>query len=144
MSIQSIYPSLTTRRSALSPAFRLKLAEMALPLSPLVQVTTGAIHPSFPRLLVNYWLLTESDLDELAAFYHQRNGGGSNDDSWKWKTEYPLPIRWDDNDGIETKRRRFGRFIGLRGCESPGPGVEAWSRVEIPDDEVLKKMRWYY
>lgn len=26
---------------------------------------------------------------------------------------------WDRNAGIEEKRRRIGRFIGLRGCESP-------------------------
>lgn len=34
--------------------------------------------------------------------------------------------------GIEEKRRRFGRFVGLRGCESPtGEGVALWGEVEM-------------
>src|SRR5699024_3878114 len=79
-----------------------------------------------PRTLLSYHLLTSHQLDDLARHYHQ---------VWPpvpatfW---YPTSIpAWVDNDGHEcrsgnenavdlvTKRRRFGRFIGLRGCESP-------------------------
>ena len=149
MSVESPGPaSLTARRSSTSHNFQTKLSQMALQLSPLVQVTTGAIHPRFPRLFVNYWLLTEPELDALAAFYHQRGTGPDDDyddgnDASFWKNEYPVPVRWEDNASLETKRRRFGRFIGLRGCESPVLNMEDWTRVDIPDDDSLNKMRWY-
>jgi hypothetical protein len=78
-----------------------------------VQVDTGRIHPDFPRYLVNFWLLTHVQLDSLATFYHQRHVG-------PLTFEYPLRVEWPDGMSLEQKRRRFGRFVGLRGCESPG------------------------
>lgn len=54
----------------------------------------------------------------------------------------------------ENKRRRFGRFIGLRGCETPGmqeeegrmrEEMEAWIREELARkqrrDEEAERMR---
>jgi len=105
--------SMTSRLFNVSPAFREKICKMALPLSPLVQVDTGRIHPDFPRYLINYWLLSHDQLDSLATFYHQRFVGSLT-------FEYPLRVEWPDGMSLEQKRRRFGRFIGLRGCESPG------------------------
>ncbi|KAI9792582.1 MAG: hypothetical protein M1816_002102 [Peltula sp. TS41687] len=96
-----------------SPLFRLKINQLRLPLSPLVSVTTGRAHPWFPRIILSFWLLTEEQLDELAAFYHQRRVG-------RWSDAYPVSVKWDDGADLETKRRRFGRFVGLQGCESPG------------------------
>jgi hypothetical protein len=103
---------------------------MRLTLAPLVQLTTGRIHPSFPSTLLNFWLLTDSELEELASFYHQRT-------PCQWTQRYPCPVQWGEELSIEAKRRKIGRFIGLRGCESPvvarllnaGDG-EDWERAE--------------
>jgi hypothetical protein len=108
-----IFHAILTCHSSLSPAFRDKIRKMARSLSPLVQVDTGRIHPDFPRYLVNFWLLTHDQLDSLAEFYHQRHVG-------PLTFEYPIRVQWPEGMSLEQKRRRFGRFIGLRGCESPG------------------------
>ncbi|KAI1382238.1 hypothetical protein F4677DRAFT_401298 [Hypoxylon crocopeplum] len=132
------------RRAANNAAFREKLRQMALPLAPLVQLTTGEIHPAFPGTLLNFWLLTDAQLEELAHFYHQRT-------PCRWTRHYPCPIAWSSGVPLEEKRRRIGRFIGLRGCETP---IRVKSEEEIleearlarftDDDEVWRrKMRWY-
>ncbi|KAL9587089.1 MAG: hypothetical protein Q9212_000456 [Teloschistes hypoglaucus] len=102
--------------------FRRKLSHLSYPLAPLLSITSGISHPSFPTTILAYHLLTEQQLDELAHWYHQRTPS-------EWSFCYPLPVvdRWSigtrDNGngrpGIEDKRRRFGRFVGLGGCESP-------------------------
>ncbi|KAK9789688.1 putative Beta-xylosidase [Seiridium cardinale] len=128
-----------------NPAFAKKLQEMALPLAPLVQLTTGQVHASFPSTLLNFWLLTDSELESLAHFYHQRTPS-------RWTFHYPCPVSWDPSLGLEEKRRRIGKFIGLRGCETP---VKVKSEDEImeearrgrerdDEDEVWrKKLHWY-
>ena len=82
-------------------------------LKPLVQVDTGYIHPEFPRCVIHFWLLDNEQLDSLMEFYHQKPGTSY------WMNHYPEPVGWEDNLSLDRKRRRFGRFIGLRGCESP-------------------------
>ena len=127
-------PSLTKRR----------FAHLLRPLCPLLSIETGYPHPDFPKTMLHYHLLTDSQLDDLAHFYHQRTP------SW-YSMGYPMPVvtRWwapgnqeleegeidemedvrqilggmDENRsdkvaGTEEKRRRFGRFLGLRHCES--------------------------
>ncbi|KAI0383828.1 hypothetical protein F5Y04DRAFT_249795 [Hypomontagnella monticulosa] len=131
------------RRAAQSAEFREKLRQMALPLAPLVQLTTGEIHPAFPLTLLNFWLLTDAQLEELAHFYHQRT-------PCCWTFQYPCPILWSSDMTLEEKRRRIGRFIGLRGCETP---IRVTSEEEILDrarqarsrDEEAwrRKMDWY-
>lgn len=153
-----------TRRAASNPALQSKLAEMSLRLSPLVQITTGNVHPAFPRNLLAFWLLTEEQLDSLAHFYHQRT-------PCQWTWQYPCPVPWPaswrTSGGltIEQKRRKLGRFIGLRGCETPigelvDPEVagavgrteeEIWeeaaraagSHGEDGVEEIRRKMGWY-
>jgi hypothetical protein len=73
------------RRAASNAAFKQKLEQMALPLAPLVQLTTGEIHPAFPGTLLNFWLLTDAELEELAHFYHQRT-------PCRYTFHYPCPI----------------------------------------------------
>ncbi|KAI0140973.1 hypothetical protein F4776DRAFT_613474 [Hypoxylon sp. NC0597] len=137
-------PMLTERRSAQNAAFREKLRQMALPLAPLVQLTTGEIHPQFPGTLLNFWLLTDAQLEELAHFYHQRT-------PCRWTFHYPCPIKWSSDMPLEEKRRLIGRFIGLRGCETP---IRVKTEEEImeearqarvaEEDEVLRrKLYWY-
>ncbi|KAM0483515.1 hypothetical protein ACHAPE_006629 [Trichoderma viride] len=100
------------RRLAKNPELAHKLNQMALPLSPLVQLTTGAIHPQFPRTVLQFWLLTDAQLESLAQFYHQRTPS-------PWSRQYPCPVNWRSDAPLEEKRRKMGRFIGLRGCENP-------------------------
>ncbi|RGP60062.1 beta-xylosidase [Fusarium sporotrichioides] len=100
------------RRLAKNPSLQRKLEQMALPLAPLVQLNTGYVHPSFPTTVLNFWLLTDEQLESLAHFYHQRTPS-------PWTNQYPCPITWRSDLPLEEKRRKMGKFIGLRGCESP-------------------------
>lgn len=64
-------------------------------------------------------------------------------------------MSWPSGLTIEEKRRKIGRFIGLRGCESPiiaGFGrnrteeeiAEEARRARLADEEeVRRKTRWY-
>lgn len=102
---------LRRRRTGRNPVLEAKLRQMALPLAPLVQLTTGQVHPDFPSMLVNYWLLTGAQMDSLAEFYHQRI-------PCEWTRHYPCPITWGEALTLEEKRRKIGKFIGLRGVSS--------------------------
>jgi hypothetical protein len=104
--------SLGRQRASKNAAFQEKLRQMRLQLAPLVQLTTGAAHPAFPSTLLGFWLLTDEQLESMAHFYHQRTPS-------TWTDQYPCPVPWSSEAPLETKRRRLGRFIGLRGCESP-------------------------
>ena len=44
-------------------------------------------------------------------------------------------MTWNSQATVEEKQRRFGRFIGLRGCESPE--VDS-----LPSFEQLEMDRW--
>ena len=94
--------------------YRRHVEHLALTLQPLLSMTTGTPHPAFPRSILAFHLLTERQLDDLAHFYHQRT-------PTLHSLHYPAPIitRWKRDADIEDKRRRFGRFLGLRGCDSP-------------------------
>jgi hypothetical protein len=131
--------------SARNPEFQNKISQMALRLSPLVSITTGDVHPAFPSTLLNFWLLTGEQCDEIAHFYHQRTPS-------IYTVHYPCPIVWRTDASLEEKRRRIGRFMGLRGCESPvrvqtegeimREAREARTRAE--EQEIFRqKMRWY-
>ncbi|WDK14187.1 hypothetical protein CGRA01v4_05468 [Colletotrichum graminicola] len=98
---------ISNRRAARNAAFQDKVRQMRLRLAPLVQMSTGAIHPAFPATLLNFWLLTEDQLDDLARFYHQRSPS-------PWSGQYPCPITWQSGLSLEEKRRKIGKFIGLR------------------------------
>ncbi|KAK0656123.1 hypothetical protein B0T16DRAFT_451733 [Cercophora newfieldiana] len=136
----------TTRRATTTPnpAFATKLSQMRLNLAPLVQLTTGQIHPSFPHTLFNFWLLTDAELEELASFYHQRT-------PCQWTARYPCPVSWPEGLSIEAKRRKIGRFIGLRGCESPVVArllsereIENQARRSREEEEERRGKGWYY
>ncbi|KDN66982.1 hypothetical protein CSUB01_06884 [Colletotrichum sublineola] len=98
---------ISNRRAARNAAFQDKIRQMRLPLAPLVQMSTGAVHPAFPATLLNFWLLTEDQLDDLARFYHQRSPS-------PWSGQYPCPITWQSGLSLGEKRRKIGKFIGLR------------------------------
>ncbi|KAJ1331145.1 pre-mRNA-splicing helicase BRR2 [Microdochium nivale] len=118
--------TIASRRRAQSPHFRPYLRHLALKLSPLVQVSTGVAHDDFPTTMLAYRLLNEAQLDDLAHFYHQRS-------VTRWSRMYPRPVSWTGDLTIEGKRRKFGRFIGLQGCESPPPMPDVPSAEEIAE-----------
>lgn len=103
---------------------------MALPLAPLVQLTTGEVHPAFPSTLLNFWLLTDAELESLAHFYHQRSPS-------EWTYQYPCPIQWDSGLTLQEKRRKIGKFIGLKGCETP---IAIKTEEELMEDARRQRM----
>ncbi|KAG9240826.1 hypothetical protein BJ878DRAFT_264342 [Calycina marina] len=126
-----------------NPALAAKIQQMALPLHPLVRLTTGKVHPAFPLTLLNFWLLTSSQLDELAHFYHQRTPS-------EWSSQYPCPVTWGRGLTLEEKRRKLGRFIGLGGCESPVKTDEEVredarraGHAKKEEDYIRRKTGWY-
>lgn len=107
---------------------------MRLVLCPIRQLPYGDIHPSLPQCVLRYWLLTEDEIDGIAQFYHQT------DRSHPYFDRYPGKMNWDnqwlsrpdertsprelrqlltDEERLAMKRRRVGKFIGLRGCQTP-------------------------
>ncbi|KAI9806821.1 MAG: hypothetical protein M1833_002478 [Piccolia ochrophora] len=115
------------------PALERKLAQMRLDLAPLVSITTNESHPAFPPTMLHYWLLTEEQLNAMAHYYHQ-----STPCLWT-EFGYPTPMRWDRDAGVEIKRRKFGRFCGLKGCKTPGPEREAARQRE---EQMLWRRKW--
>ena len=113
--------------------FHRRLNHLRAPLHPLVSLTTGLPHSDFPKTILHYHLLTSPQLDALAHHYHQRT-------PCEWSLRYPCPVvdRWKLEEGTEKaiggKRRRFGRFVGFGGCDSPD-GLEDG---EIEEDEEHK------
>ena len=116
-------------------AYANAVTHLSTPLVPLISVTTGLPHPHFPRSLLQYHLLTHHQLDSLARWYHQTQP--ATEESWMYPAWIPPytahaaahaastnAVDQPCSEGFEevmlkTKRRRWGRFIGLRGCESP-------------------------
>jgi hypothetical protein len=133
-----------SRQGYKNSAFQAKLKQMALPLAPLVHLTTGRVHPAFPMTMLNFWLLTDDQLEDLAHFYHQRT-------PCEESQHYPCPITWHSDLPLENKRRKMGRFIGLRGCDSPvvikteKEIMEEARRARIAEDEEMwrRKLPWY-
>jgi hypothetical protein len=102
--------------------FEQTLHKMATPLMSFVNIETGHPHPDFPRNHLSFHLLTSNQLDALARHYHQ-----------VWPAQpatscYPFQIRsWigapdQSYVDINTKRRRFGFFIGMPGYGDPVNG----------------------
>ena len=124
-----------TRRPR-NAALDAKISQMALSLAPLVRITSGEVHPSFPATLLNFWVLTSEQLDDLAHFYHQRTPS-------EISACYPCPVIWGQGLSLEDKRRKIGRFIGLRGCESPiKSDGEIMREVVERGREEEQELRW--
>ncbi|KIW07923.1 hypothetical protein, variant [Verruconis gallopava] len=121
-----------------------KISQMRLKLAPIYPLPSGPPHPAYPKTLLHYWLLTESQLDALAQYYHQISPGNP------WRLQYPACMNWDRDflavphssmgeeerraclspeERLAIKRRMFGKFIGLRGCETPM--IEVEQRVKL-------------
>ncbi|KAH7021685.1 hypothetical protein B0J12DRAFT_392804 [Macrophomina phaseolina] len=96
------------------PVFALMIQSLRRRIHPLLELRTGDPHPDFPRTMLHYHLLTEQQLDSIAAFYSQAVRDEHSD-------SYPRPIDWshealnhmDDEERICLKRRLIGLFIGV-------------------------------
>ncbi|KAF2836588.1 hypothetical protein M501DRAFT_996796 [Patellaria atrata CBS 101060] len=128
------HPSRILKRH--TKAFTDKIAKLRLRLAPIHPLPTGPPHPAFPATYLHFYLLTEDELDSMARYYSQVSP-----DAYTFM--YPECMRWDkaflspSNEKSEggangeeywrltksqrlwIKRRKFGKFIGLRGCETP-------------------------
>lgn len=74
----------STRNDTLSK----KIETLQLRLAPLVPLPSGPPHPSFPKTLMAFHLLTEEELDSIAHYYHQSTPG-------PWTHHYPANMNWD-------------------------------------------------
>jgi hypothetical protein len=111
---------------------------MRLQIAPIVHVHNGLPHPDFPKTILQLFLLTEDQLDSLAHYYSQITP-----DAYTFM--YPQTMSWDqeflrrrgenertgdeefsltDLDRLAIKRRKFAKFIGMRGAETPTWEVE--------------------
>jgi len=106
----------------------------------------GAPHPSFPPTLLHYHLLTEDQLDSIARYYHQWVNSPT-----IWTHSYPTVMDWNaewlesvgQTKGMDVrmhiKKRKFGRFIGLRGCDTPVEEAEERERWQRRREEMALK-----
>ncbi|KAJ5630503.1 uncharacterized protein N7484_010603 [Penicillium longicatenatum] len=111
---------ISTPRPLSHPDFAPVLEYLGQKLHPLVSCTTAQISLDFPPTMLSYHLLTNTQLDDLAQYFHQTSPPVPE------TYMYPSPIQnpWVGIEAqrdvdLETKRRRFGHFIGLRGCDPP-------------------------
>ncbi|KAH8659398.1 hypothetical protein BGZ61DRAFT_540220 [Ilyonectria robusta] len=102
---------LAHQRLAKNPDLARKLVQMALPLATFVELDHGTVHPEFPMTVLNFWLLTDEQLESLAEFYHQKTIN-------KYTNLYPCRIIWSPKMSLEEKRRTMGKFIGLQSCDT--------------------------
>ena len=116
----------TIPRRRARPSLEPIITRLKYTLAPLHPLPYGVAHPAFPATLLKYHLLTEQQLDSIAQYYHQWTFSPS-----VWANGYPTNAHWNheflqhlgsghgDEHRCGVKRRKIGRFIGLRGCETP-------------------------
>jgi hypothetical protein len=147
---------LSQNRGARSAKFQEQLDRLRLPIHPLYPLPLGTAHPSFPKTMLEFHLLSEEDLDSIASYYHQTSR------THPYRTAYPACMNWDaeflarptDVEGlareevelyprkeerVEMKRRMLGKFVGFAGCETPVK--EAERRVKFYEDRIRLAVR---
>lgn len=110
-----------------NPTLAEKIQSLQLKIAPMVPMPDGGPpHSSYPKTLLQFWLLTEEQLDSIAHYYHQSTPGVHTD-------SYPVSMNWDSaffarlsatgpagaEQRITMKRRKLGKFLGMRGCQTP-------------------------
>lgn len=110
----------------------------ATPLHPIVSCVDGRQHPDFPLTLKAFHRLTSQQLDNLARFYHQVYPPLA--ESYWYPCSMTKPWIGAPDEAavaVDTKRRRFGRFIGLY----PDPDeYRPW--LEFVDKKPKAKSKW--
>jgi hypothetical protein len=136
----------SSRLSQRNPTLAARIERLQLTIHPIIRIQEvtpsgnflyAPEHDWFPRNLLQYLTLSESMLDAMMHHYSQ-----STPDAY---TEaYPAPANWDkswlatlpSSRRAQVKRRKFGQFIGLRGCDTPVSEIAEqldWSRGRIND-----------
>jgi hypothetical protein len=132
-----------------NPALAEKISQMRLTIAPIVHVETGRPAPDFPATMLDLFLLTESQLDALATYYHQAS-------LTDLTHQYPQTMDWaqpflDHNDALpencqlgelerlKVKMRMFARFIGMRGADTPKWEYER--QVEILRNKIQRSVQ---
>jgi hypothetical protein len=131
-----------------NPELALKISQMRLTIAPIVHVRTGLPCPVFPKSMFNLFLLTESQLDQLAQYYSQTSPS-------ELTHLYPRTMDWtkpflcvDDGlpencklselERVKIKMRMFARFIGMDGADTPVWEYER--QVEILRNKVARNV----
>ena len=119
------------QRPSLAPI----ITRLRFPLAPLHPLPEGSPHQAFPQTLMHYHLLTEEQLDSIARHYHQWTSSPC-----VWTYGYPTCANWNHEflehigstkgteQKVNIKRRKIGKFIGLRGCETPVEETDEFER----------------
>ncbi|KAI9662261.1 MAG: hypothetical protein M1821_008428 [Bathelium mastoideum] len=128
-----------------NPALAAKIEELKLTIRPIVPLPTGGTPaPDYPHTVLHFWLLTERQLNEIAHFYDQSTPTVYTD-------YYPAPMGWDKAfferlagtewaaKRMEIKRRKLGKFIGLRGCETPVEEIAF--KLQLLEAEMAQSLR---
>jgi len=134
-----------------------KISQMRITLAPIYPLPAGPPHTDYPQTVLHYWLLTESQLDSLAAYYHQLSPTNP------WHNQYPACMNWDPeflakptdfiskpskeeldallstDERVAIKRRMLGKFIGLRGCETPLREMQR--KMKFLDDRMERSLK---
>ncbi|KAI4674201.1 hypothetical protein J4E85_008625 [Alternaria conjuncta] len=131
-----------------NPALANKIAEMRLTIAPIVHVETGIPAPEFPSTMLDLFLLTEAQLDALAAYYSQTH-------STDLTNQYPQTMNWQqpfldasdtlpencklgELERLKIKMRMFARFIGMRGADTPR--WEYDRQIEILRNKIQRRI----
>lgn len=63
---------------------------------------------------------------------------------------YPKPMNWRNGLTLEEKRKKLGKFIGLRGCDTPlvvKTEEQIWEEARAArvreEEEAKRKPAWY-
>jgi hypothetical protein len=134
VNIHGITSTMASVRSRPNTTLQNKISQMRLTLAPIYPLPQGPPHAAYPSTLLHFWLLTEAQLDSIAQYYHQTSPTN------EYQRYYPACMNWDrdflaiphklmskaeqeaclpDEERLAIKRRMFGKFIGLRGCNTP-------------------------
>lgn len=113
-----------------------KIATLQLELAPLVPLPEGPPHPSFPKTLLAFHLLTEDELDSIAHHYHQSTPG-------PWTQHYPALMNWDKEFLAKprepaSKGRKNKREDGV-GAASAAE-VDAALEADVSEKEFLETL----
>ena len=129
-----------------NPALAKKIEQLQLTIRPFYHIPTCAPPiPDFPKTILHFHLLTEQQLDVIAHYYDQ----STPTEHTFW---YPAPMNWDkaffdrlpsttegDAMRLGVKRRKVGKFIGLRGCETPAEEIAF--KLQLLEAEMAQNLR---
>jgi hypothetical protein len=125
-----------------------KISQMRLTIAPIVHVQNGLSGPDFPPTMLNLFLLTEAQLDQLAHFYSQSTPDALTHQypqTMDWSKPFlekdstlPENCRLNELERVKIKMRMFARFIGMREAETPRWEYER--QVEILSNKIARSV----